>query len=75
MHYSSGRQPGYLARGPDSDRAIDDRQGRLNALNVPNRFPNEVPDLIGVTDVHYIHMLNWLGGKCDVNSNSTMMRG
>ena len=42
-------------RRPDADRAVDDREARLEQLDVPGRLADEVRDLVGEADVHQLH--------------------
>src|SRR5262249_23730947 len=60
------RALGHRARRPDADGAVDDRQARLETVDVAIGLSDEVLDLERIADVHDVDVLDRLGQGRDV---------
>jgi hypothetical protein len=57
VNYRGAGSDGDGSGSPDSDRAVDHGQCRLEKRDVPGRLANKVLNLEGVADVHYINVI------------------
>src|SRR5215831_3963251 len=75
MHNVSPGIARDFARCAHCDRAVNDRQRRLESVDIPDRFAHEIVNVERVADMHHVSVLDWLRGMPNVDPDDMIMLG